>query len=102
MERLNRQTYFLWRLGLIPLLVVMSVAQEGDTEGATFLLLVLIAGIEIALSIGRLHDLDRSGWWSLLGFVPFVNICLGIYLLFAKGTDGENEYGEDPLKPAKK
>lgn len=35
--------------------------------------------------IRRLHDLGRSGWWSLLMFVPLVNFVSLIYLLFAKG-----------------
>jgi len=46
----------------------------------------------------RLHDLDKSGWWMLLLFVPLVNILFYIYILFFKGTEGPNQYGEDPLQ----
>lgn len=49
------------------------------------------------LGIRRLHDLNRAGWLVLLFFLPYVNISLAIYLLFFKGTDGANQYGEDPL-----
>ena len=30
----------------------------------------------ISVAVRRLHDTDRSGWWFLLGFVPFANIVL--------------------------
>lgn len=46
----------------------------------------------------RLHDLDKSGWWMLLLCVPLVNILFYIYILFFKGTEGPNQYGEDPLQ----
>lgn len=44
----------------------------------------------IAVAVRRLHDTGHSGWWIL---VPFYNI----YLLFKKGDEGYNEYGEDPI-----
>lgn len=57
-----------------------------------------IAGVGgIMITIRRLHDLDKSGWFILLAFVPIVNIAFLIYIWFFKGTDGYNRYGEDPL-----
>lgn len=53
--------------------------------------------ISLASSIKRLHDLDKSGWFILLNFVPLVNIWMLIWLWFIKGTSGKNNYGEDPL-----
>jgi uncharacterized membrane protein YhaH (DUF805 family) len=44
-----------------------------------------------------LHDLDRSGWWFLLVFVPIVG---GIILLIwncMRGTVGPNRFGPDKL-----
>ena len=49
----------------------------------------------ISVAVRRLHDTDRSGWWFLLGFVPFVNIVLLIFF-FLDGTPGENRFGPDP------
>jgi uncharacterized membrane protein YhaH (DUF805 family) len=45
------------------------------------------------MGIKRLHDLDKSGWLYLLGFVPIVNFFFAIYLIVWKGTDGVNKYG---------
>ena len=49
----------------------------------------------ISVAVRRLHDTDRSGWWFLLGFVPFANIVLLIFF-FLDGTAGENRFGSDP------
>lgn len=31
-------------------------------------------------------------------FIPLLNLVLGLYLLFARGTYGPNEYGPDPIE----
>ena len=49
------------------------------------------------LMIRRLHDLNLSGFFVLLGFVPLVSLGLLLYLLFKEGTTGDNSYGPDPL-----
>lgn len=41
----------------------------GDTVGAVVLLLLLVP--LLAAGARRLHDTGRSGWWQLLGLVPF-------------------------------
>lgn len=43
----------------------------------------------------RLHDLNASGWWQLVTFIPFGQILM-IGFIFFKGTDGRNKYGEPP------
>lgn len=49
----------------------------------------------IAVSVRRLHDIDCSGWWLLVSFVPFLGIALLFFMVDA-GTAGENGYGPDP------
>jgi len=43
----------------------------------------------------RLHDLNASGWWQLITFIPFGQILM-IGFIFFKGTKGTNRYGESP------
>jgi uncharacterized membrane protein YhaH (DUF805 family) len=43
----------------------------------------------------RLHDLNASGWWQLIFFIPF-GLILFFALPFKKGTEGTNRYGEQP------
>lgn len=49
----------------------------------------------IPLAIRRLHDLNASGWYVLLTFVPFGQFLI-LWLMFKKGTPGPNKYGEPP------
>jgi uncharacterized membrane protein YhaH (DUF805 family) len=48
-----------------------------------------------AVSIRRLHDIDRSGWWLLLALVPVVGLVL-IYFFALDGNGGRNRYGYNP------
>ena len=52
---------------------------------------------QFILSIKRSHDRNRSGLFVLLGLIPLVNIWVLIELLFLPGTNGPNDYGDDPL-----
>lgn len=45
----------------------------------------------------RLHDIDRTGWWWLLTFVPVLGWIALIVFCCTKGTVGPNRFGEDPL-----
>lgn len=72
---------------------------------AVFYLAILIPSIAVA--VRRLHDRNMSGWWYLgfivLSAIPFVGVVASIAMLVIfclKGTDGDNRFGPDPLRPA--
>ena len=44
------------------------------------------------LAVRRLHDLNASGWYVLISFIPFGQLLI-LWLMFKKGTDGVNDYG---------
>jgi uncharacterized membrane protein YhaH (DUF805 family) len=46
-----------------------------------------------AVSVRRLHDSDKSGWWLLLGLVPVVGGLIVMILMLLPGTPGPNRYG---------
>jgi uncharacterized membrane protein YhaH (DUF805 family) len=54
---------------------------------------IAIIAFSFILIIQRLHDLNKTGWMSLLALVPLANIYLIILLVFYKGTDGRNNFG---------
>lgn len=49
----------------------------------------------LAVSVRRLHDSDKSGWWLLLNLLAVGALVLLIFFLI-DGTRGPNEYGPDP------
>lgn len=79
----------------------LVVAILGSFLGAFALVLfgilyIPVLVLSIAYSVRRLHDLNHSGWFVLLNFVPFLNIIVGLYLIFAPGTEGSNDFGPAP------
>ncbi len=50
----------------------------------------------IAVSIRRLHDLGKSGWYYLLVFIPLIGSIWLIILFATQGNSGENAFGPDP------
>jgi uncharacterized membrane protein YhaH (DUF805 family) len=60
------------------------------------LLLLLLFVFMFSVFTRRLHDFNKSGWLSLLVFVPLVNAILGIILLFKPGSHEANKFGVPP------
>jgi uncharacterized membrane protein YhaH (DUF805 family) len=56
-------------------------------QGLSVLAAVIIGLIGLALTIARFHDAGFSGWWSLLVFIPIVNLFVVLFLLFWPSTD---------------
>lgn len=49
----------------------------------------------LALTVRRLHDSDKSGWFLLLNLIPIVSLYV-FYLTIIEGTRGSNNFGSDP------
>jgi len=51
----------------------------------------------LAVCVRRLHDLNKSGWWVLLFFIPIIGPIVLIIWFVMRGTVGTNNFGEDPI-----
>ena len=52
----------------------------------------------IAVSVRRLHDTDRSGWWLLIVFFPIIGSIVLLIFFIMSGTRGPNRFGPDPVE----
>jgi uncharacterized membrane protein YhaH (DUF805 family) len=52
----------------------------------------------IAVQVRRLHDQDRSGWFILLFFIPYVGGLISLVFMLIPGTSGPNRFGPDPYE----
>ncbi len=104
--RIPRSTFWLrfvlpvWVLTIIAVVIDFATGLiDVDAGIGVFsgLFTVLLIYPSIAVCIKRFHDRNRSGWFYLLLFVPLLNIWPTIELYFLRGTDGDNDYGPDPL-----
>jgi uncharacterized membrane protein YhaH (DUF805 family) len=50
----------------------------------------------LAVSVRRLHDRDRSGWWLLINVIPVIGFLFLFYNYISAGTPGDNRFGPDP------
>ena len=62
-----------------------------------YFLVFLIPGI--AVQVRRFHDQDKSGWFILLGFIPYVGGIILFVFMCLEGTRGPNRFGPDPKDP---
>ncbi|WP_196888620.1 DUF805 domain-containing protein [Aureivirga sp. CE67] len=59
---------------------------------------ILVFIPSLAITIRRLHDIGKSGWFILLVFIPLIG-AIGLFiLLLLKSESGRNQYGENPIK----
>ncbi|MFC1023967.1 DUF805 domain-containing protein [Pasteurella multocida] len=97
-----------WGFTLFNTLISIILLMVGATGvGAIPALIIALAMMppSIAISVRRLHDANKSGWFAL-GFlimlIPVIGEIIGMILTVVigvlEGTKGENQYGEDPLK----
>lgn len=54
----------------------------------------------IAVTVRRLHDSGKSGWWILIGLLPLVGFIILIYFLVQDSEAGTNTYGTNSLSPS--
>jgi uncharacterized membrane protein YhaH (DUF805 family) len=47
----------------------------------------------LAVSVRRLHDIERSGWWVLIALVPIIGFLVLLFFHLQRGTDGPNRFG---------
>ncbi|MFK4101074.1 DUF805 domain-containing protein [Streptomyces sp. NPDC019531] len=95
--RARRKEYWMYMLFVAIIYVVLL--GIGLAAKMTWLPIIFYVGIllpSLGVTIRRLHDTGRSGWWILFGFVPLVGgITLFVFSVL-DGEPGENKYGPNP------
>jgi uncharacterized membrane protein YhaH (DUF805 family) len=79
--------------------VVLAVISASVSTFGSILLLVYSLGTIIpalAVSIRRLHDTSRSGWWILIGLIPLVGSIVLLVFYASAGDPAGNAYGPRP------
>ena len=99
-----RRTEF-WMFNLISVIISfllafidMQVIKRPNTLAALYSLAVLLPAI--AVSVRRLHDTGRSGWWYLLILVPCIGALVLLFWFVQDTQPGSNQYGPSPKKLA--
>lgn len=96
--RARRKEYWMFFLFNIIITFVLEFIEElagsPGILGMLYSLAVLIPGI--AVSVRRLHDTDRSGWWLLITLIPLIGAIVILVFMVQDSKPGENQYGMNP------
>ena len=77
------------------MVIGFAIGATGGKDGAAiavYLLMIPWIIFAVLTAIQRSHDMNWSGWWSLLALIPLV----GLIWVFKSGTKGANRFGAPP------
>ena len=77
---------------------ILGLAIEDLGYGPFYILYALATIVPgLAVSVRRLHDIGKSGWYFLLALIPCVGAIILLIFDLTPGDPGDNEYGPDPI-----
>ena len=95
--RASRSAY--WWFALVMAIAYVIVLAIGVASGSGAVLGILYSLfavgallVGLSLSVRRMHDTNRSGWWLLLSLIPFGGLVVLVFSLLP-GTPGPNRFG---------
>lgn len=107
--RSQRMEY--WMFSLFITLVAIAICIIAmlfggivDANGELSTIFIALLGIfwlaviipSIAVTVRRFHDQDKSGWFYLLSFIPYVGGIVMLVFMCLDGTPGPNRFGPNP------
>src|ERR687898_3320915 len=82
-------------LGVIDVVLgTFSYSSNIGLLSGIYSLAILIPSL--AVTVRRLHDIDRTGWWILINLIPLIGAIVLLVFALTPGTPGSNRYGPDP------
>ena len=102
--RSTKPEYWKWFVFVLVGVLILSIVDirmhtynfraGGGLISGLFRVISLIPSL--SLGARRLHDINRTGWWQLLLFVPLLGLIVIMILAAKDGDIGKNRYGQDP------
>ncbi|MDT0378598.1 DUF805 domain-containing protein [Streptomyces sp. DSM 42041] len=98
--RARRKEYWMFTLfNAIVLVALLAIGFAALGENGVYLYLVYVVAVlvpTLAVTVRRLHDTGRTGWWYFISFVPLVGPIVLLVFLCTAGNPAPNQYGADP------
>ena len=105
--RSGRKEYWLFMMFCIAVYLPLGWLEQQphlilgyDRSGDFPLLKLVFVGYSLlpflCVTVRRLHDTGRSGWWILTLLVPFIGWLVLLYFMVLEGDEGPNLYGPSP------
>ncbi len=92
--RASRSAFWWFFLGAIIIDVIGAiVGRAAHAIVIQYVVYILVALVSLSLSVRRLHDTDRSGFWWLIGLIPVIGTIILLVFYLLPGTPGPNRHG---------
>ena len=103
--RLRRNCFWPTYIAMCVISFVLELLTSLAEDSSIALIIGLIAFlyltlVGLGLCIRRLHDTGRSGWWLLIGLVPYIGAIILIIFYCLDSQPGTNKYGPNPKELA--
>ena len=92
-SRSSRKEFWFWQLFRILMFLSITYIESLGLNGLLLISNFIFIIPEIAVSIRRLHDINKSGWWILLT-ITIIGIIPLTYYYCLKGDRNNNDYGK--------
>ena len=89
-----------WWFTLFYFIAIFSLVVINETLAIIFLLIILPASI--CVTVRRLHDQGKSGFFYFIGIIPYVGGLILLFMCAMDGKKGKNKFGPSPLKKSRK
>ena len=89
-----------WWFTLFYFIAIFSLVMINETLAIIFLLIILPASI--CVTVRRLHDQGKSGFFYFISIIPYVGGLILLFMCAMDGTKGKNKFGLSPLKKSRK
>lgn len=90
----NSITLFVFGIADTIVMAVCDLQEPVFIFYATYLIAIILPSL--ALTVRRLHDSGKSGWWTLINLIPVVGLVMMLVMMCANSEKGGNRYGANP------
>lgn len=103
--RSRRKEYWIFNLfnaivAIVLVLLAVAFSDEGKPSTIPFFLVFVYGAVifipSLSVTIRRLHDIGKSGWWYFIGFIPLIGAIILFVFTLLDGEPNANQWGLDP------
>lgn len=80
--------------------LVSEGGYDTDAYFASIVIFMLVGLVlwvpSICVTVRRLHDIGKSGWWYWISAIPYVGSIILLVMMCKDSEQEENEYGPSP------
>lgn len=97
--RASRREYWMFMLVNVIVAVVLGGIQyllKMDNSLLTVIYNLAVALPALGVTVRRLHDSNRSGYWCFIALIPFIGTLVLLYFMILESDKGANRFGDVP------